>query len=84
MVVEVLFLCALDAAFAMHGSEIAQHDGEGLLRAVFALAQLLYGGFVFCIAGEMEAADALDGDDAARLQYTSCACDRGMIFFRTA
>ena len=53
-------------AGAPHGRLVAYHDGKGLLRAVLERAQPLHGFFTRRIAGEVEAADALDGRDAAR------------------
>ena len=44
---------------------VAHHDGKGLLRAVLECAQTVDGRLVRRVAGEVEAADALDGRDAA-------------------
>ena len=56
----------LEVTGAPHGLLVAHHDGERLLRAVLERAQPLHGRFVRRVAGEVEAADALDGRDAAR------------------
>ena len=45
--------------------EIADHDGERLAVAMLALAQAHHGGFVGGIDGEMESANAFDGEDFA-------------------
>ena len=84
VIVEVRFLCVAEAALAPHGVEAAQHDGEGLLRAAFALAQPLHGRLISCVTSEVKAADALDGDNAARLQHMPCACDCSMVALFTA
>lgn len=51
-----------------NGSGIRQHDGEGLLLAILAATQARHGFGVRRIAGEVVAAEALDGDDLAATQ----------------
>ena len=58
-------LAGAQLAFAAHDGHIACHDSKGLDWAVLELAQAGDGFFVFGVAGEVKAADALDGDDAA-------------------
>ena len=43
--------------------DVPHHDGEGLGPTVLALAQALDGALVGGVDGEVEAADAFDGDD---------------------
>ena len=46
--------------------EIAHHDGEGFTVAMLALAETRDGGFAGGVDAEVEASDALDGEDLAR------------------
>ena len=48
------------------GCEVAAHDGEGLVAAPLAGAQAFDGGGVEGVAGQMESAETLDGEDLAR------------------
>ena len=57
-----------EIADALHGCEIAGHQGEGLLAAAFAIAQAFDGGIAGGIAGEVEAAQSLDRDDLSVAQ----------------
>ena len=59
----------LDAAGAADGGEVARHDGERFARAVLGLAQRRDRRFVRRVAGEVEAADAFDGDAAAAREH---------------
>ena len=43
------------------------HHGEGLFDAVLTLAELVDGGRVFCVAGQVKPSQALDGCDGALL-----------------
>ena len=60
-----LSFARLEVAGAPSRLLVAHHDGKGLLRAVLELAQAVDGRFIRRVAGEVEAADALDGRDAA-------------------
>ena len=60
-----LSLAWLEVAGEARRLLVAHHDGKGLLRAVLELAQAVDGRFICRVAGEVEAADALDGRDAA-------------------
>jgi len=51
-----------------HRRRIREHHGEGLLLAVLAFAQARDGFGIACIAGEVIAAEALDGNDLAAQQ----------------
>ena len=52
-----------DAAVATHGRQIGHHHGQGFVRTLFALPQTHDRVVVRGVAGEMEAAQALDGQD---------------------
>ena len=56
---------AFDDGNPLDGGEVGGHEGEGLLRTMLAFAERGDGLFVRGVAGEVEAADALDGDDFA-------------------
>ena len=45
------------------GCEVANHDGEGLAGAVLSLAEAVNGSLIGGVDGEVEAADAFDGED---------------------
>ena len=60
-----LSFARLEVAGAARRLLVAHHDGKGLLRAVLECAQTVDGRFICRVAGEVEAADALDGRDAA-------------------
>ena len=65
-------LGALGVAHLAHlaqGVEVGKHHGQRLGGAVLALAQLSHGCLVACVAGKVEAAQALDGHDAAVLEH---------------
>jgi uncharacterized protein YjgD (DUF1641 family) len=62
---EELFFFRSDAGVETQSFYVAHHDGKGLAGAALSAAKLLDGGFVGGITGEMEAADAFDGDDGA-------------------
>ncbi len=61
-------LLIVDQAIAADDIEVPRHQGERLGIAAFAPAQLGDGDRVLRIAGEMEAADTLEGDDAPTLE----------------
>ena len=63
MTVEDVFRPVGNDALPAHGVEVLHHDGKGLNRPPLALTQGLDSLFIAGITAEVEAADALDGDD---------------------
>ena len=59
------------------GGKIAGHEGEGFCWAVFARAEAFDGRFVGGVAGEVEAADAFEGEDLAADEGAAGSGDRG-------
>jgi len=54
-----------DLTEGARGVEVADHDGERFSVTVLALAEAENGGFIGGVDGEVEAADAFDGEDLA-------------------
>jgi hypothetical protein len=52
--------------------KIGHHQGKRLVHAQLAAAELAHGGGVRRIAGEVETAEAFDGEDFAIRQQTAC------------
>ncbi len=64
--------------------EVAHHDGERLVGAALAAAEFEHRGLVGGVAGEVEAAQALDGDDAPCGDEFAAALDDGVAFLAGA
>ena len=63
---------------ALGVGKAAHHNGERLIAATLATAQLAHRLFVGGIAGQVESAQTLDGDDAAASQQLDAAFDDGI------
>ena len=71
-------LNAIDVTQALGVGKVAHHNGKRLIAATLATAQLAYRLFVGGIAGQVESAQTLDGDDAAASQQLDAAFDDGI------
>ena len=71
-------LNAIDMTQALGVGKAAHHNGERLIAATLATAQLAHRLFVGGIAGQVESAQTLDGDDAAASQQLDAAFDDGI------
>ena len=71
-------LNAIDMTQALGVGKAAHHNGKWLVAATLATAQLAYRLFVGGIAGQVESAQTLDGDDAAASQQLDAAFDDGI------
>ena len=70
-ILEQLALGWVDAAKALGGRDVTDHDGESFAAATFSGSQEIDGRFVRSVAGEMKTAEAFDGDDFSALQQAS-------------
>ena len=66
--VQGLGLGIADLAVVAHFGDIRSHQGQRFVWAMLALAQLVQGLGIACIAGQVHAADALDGNDLPGFQ----------------
>lgn len=66
----------------LNGGQINSHEGERLLGAMLPISERLDGALVRGVAGEMEAADALDGDNFSINERTTRFCDSIRSFER--
>lgn len=71
-------LNAIDMTQALGVGKAAHHNGKRLIAATLATAQLAHRLFVAGIAGKVESAQTLDGDDAAACQQLDAAFDDGI------
>ena len=63
MAVENIFCPIGNEAFPANGVDVLHHDGKGLHRSSFTLAQGADGLFIASVAAEVKTADALDSDN---------------------
>ena len=62
---EEFFFLWREVAECAGGGEVADHDGERFAVTVFAVAKAKDGGVIGGVDGEVETADAFDGEDLA-------------------
>ena len=74
----------IDMAQALGAAKVAHHNGKWFIAAALATAQLDYCLLIGGVAGQMESAQALDGDNTAACQQLDTALNNGVAGFARA